>query len=293
MKSLFFKSAAKVEKTSIGLALGGGGARGFCHIPVLQTLDDLGIRPNHIAGTSMGAIIGAIYASGTRPAEIRDIINGMVIQQGEGIKDIFQKPGLRKWFDLIDLNIFKKGGVLKGGKIVEFLHEIIGVDTFEELQIPLTIVATDFHTGEEVLFDSGPLMPAVRASMSLPGLFEPVHFQDRLLIDGGVVNPVPHDLLLDTDYVIAVDVSDLPQRSSKVPGVTDALMGTVEIMGRQIGDTRRAVNPPHVFLRPDFGGVEMTDFHRAEKIFKVAEPICLKLEAELMARFGLNASGKE
>lgn len=292
MKPLFFKSAPKVKNTSIGLALGGGGARGFCHIPVLQSMDDLGVKASHISGTSMGAIIGAIYASGTRPAEIREIIEGMVIQQGDGIKDIFQKPGLRKWFDLIDLNFFKKGGVIKGGKIVEFLHEIIGVDSFEELDIPLTIVATDFHTGEEVLFDSGPLMPAVRASMSLPGLFEPVLFQDRLLIDGGVVNPVPHDLLLDTDFVIAVDVSDLPQKTGKVPGVTEALMGAVEIMGRQIGDTRRAVNPPDIFLRPDFGGMEMTDFHRAEKIFEVAEPICIRLEEELISRFALQSAAR-
>lgn len=273
--------------SKIGLALGGGGARGFSHISVLQTLDDLGVKPAHISGTSMGAIIGAIYAAGKTPKDIRDIVDSMVIYKGEGLKDILQKRGLLKWFELIDPNFFKKGGVIKGDKFVEFLREVIGVDSFEELQIPLTIVATDFHTGEEVIFNSGPLMPAVRASMSLPGLFHPVKHEGKILIDGGVVNPVPHDLLLDMEFVIAVDVSDLPQTTSEVPGVTDALMGAVEIMGRQIADTRRATNPPNIFLRPDFGGIEMTDFHRAEKIFKDAELICEQLREELAEEFGI------
>lgn len=281
MKSLFSKQLPKANKTKIGLALGGGGARGFVHIPVLQTLDDLGVKPAHISGTSMGAIIGAIYASGTSPQAIREIVDSMIIYKGEGFKEILQKRGLRKWFELIDPNFFKKGGVIKGNKIVEFLREIIGVDTFEELQIPLSIVATDFHTGEEVVFDSGPLMPAIRASMSLPGLFEPVKHEGRMLIDGGTVNPVPHGLLLDTDFVIAVDVSDLPQTNGQMPSMTDALMGAVEIMGRQLGDNRRAAYPPDIFLRPDFDGVEMTDFHRAEKIFADAQPICQRLKAEL------------
>lgn len=287
MKFFNSKSKPKLAETKIGLALGGGGARGFSHIPILQSLDDLEVKPAHISGTSMGAIIGAIYAAGKTPQDIRDIVDSMVIYKGEGLKDILQKRGLRKWFELIDPNFFKKGGVIKGDKIVEFLREIIGVETFEELQIPLTIVATDFHTGEEVVFESGPLMPAVRASMSLPGLFEPVRHEGRMLIDGGVVNPVPHDLLLDMEFVIAVDVSDLPQATGQVPGVTDALMGAVEIMGRQIGNTRRASNPPDIFLRPEFGGIEMTDFHKAEKIFADAEPICERLREEFSEKFGI------
>lgn len=291
MKNLFSRNA-KSTNTRIGLALGGGGARGLVHIPVLNTLDDLGVKPAHISGTSMGAIIGAIYASGTSPQAIREIVDSMVIYEGEGLKDILKKRGLRKWFELIDPNFFKKGGVIKGHKIVEFLHEIIGVDTFEELQIPLSIVATDFHTGEQVVFDSGPLMPAVRASMSLPGLFEPVKHEGRMLIDGGTVNPVPHDLLLDTDFIIAVDVSDLPQPAGKTPGVTDALMGAVEIMGRQLGENRRAAYPPDIFLRPEYGGVEMTDFHRAEKVFADAEPICEQLRKELSERFSAKIGQK-
>ena len=287
MKFFSKKSQPDPSDTKIGLALGGGGARGFSHIPILQTLDDLGVRPAHISGTSMGAIIGAIYASGKTPKYIREIVDSMVVYEGEGIKEILKKRGLLKWFELLDPNFFKKGGVIKGEKIVEFLREIIVVETFEELQIPLTIVATDFHSGEQIVFDSGPLMPAVRASMSLPGLFEPAKHDGRLLIDGGVVNPVPHDLLLDTDFLIAVDVSDLPQATGKTPGVTDALMGAVEIMGRQIGDMRRATYPPDIFLRPAYEGVDITDFHRAERIFVNTQPTCEQLKQELSSKLGI------
>ena len=283
MKLPSTKTTKALSDTKIGLALGGGGARGFCHIPVLQTLEELDIKPAQVSGTSMGAIIGAIYASGMSPASIREIVDSMVIYEGEKFKDIIQKRGLLKWFELVDPNFFKKGGVIKGDKIAEFLQEILGVSTFEELKIPLIIVATDFHTGEEVVFNSGPLMPAVRASMSLPGLFEPVLHEGRMLIDGGCANPVPHDLLTGNDLNIAVDVSDLPQQThGKVPGVKDALMGAVEIMGRQIGDRRRQANPPDLFLRPDFKGVEMTDFHRAESIFRDADPLCEQMRAALV-----------
>ena len=265
----------------IGLALGGGGARGFCHIPVLQKLEDLGLRPAQISGTSMGAIIGAIYAAGHSPKYIRDIVDSMVIYKGEGLKDILQKSGLRKWFELVDPNFFSRGGVIKGDKVLEFLREIIGVDTFEELQIPLSVVATDFHTGEQMIFDSGPLMPAVRASMSLPGLFEPVQYQGRMLIDGGVVNPLPQDLLVGMDYVIAVDASDLPQPEGKMPSMKDSLMGAVEIMGRQISERRCAANPPDIYLQPAFNGVEMTDFHKAGHVFACAQIVCDQLEQQL------------
>lgn len=290
MKFFSSKSQPKLADSKIGLALGGGGARGFSHIPVLQTLDDLGVRPAHISGTSMGAIIGAIYASGTSPRVMREIVDSMVIHKEDGFKEILQKRGLRKWFDLLDLNFFKKGGVIKGEKIVEFLREIIGVDSFEELQIPLSIVATDFNTGEEVVFDSGPLMPAVRASMSLPGLFEPVKHIGRILIDGGCVNPVPHDLLLDTDFIIAVDVSDLPQVEGQSVGMTDALTGAVEIMGRQLADNRRAAYPPDIFLRPKYDGIDMTDFLRAEHIFELSQPVCQQLREKLSEKFSLNLS---
>ena len=121
MKLPFSSSTLRLSDAKIGLALGGGGARGFCHIPVLQTLDNLGVQPAKISGTSMGAIIGAIYASGTSPADVRDIVDSMVLYKGEGFKDILHKRSLPKWFELVDPNFFKKGGVIKGDKIAEFL----------------------------------------------------------------------------------------------------------------------------------------------------------------------------
>lgn len=265
----------------VGLALGGGGARGLAHISILQVFDDLNMAPAHISGTSMGAIVGAIYASGCAAEEIRELVDGMVINEGEGLREILKKRGLLRWFDLFD-PAFVRGGVFKGDKVIEFLQEIIEVESFEDLKIPLTVVATDFFTGEQVVFDSGRLMPALRATMSLPGIFTPVEINGRVLMDGGCVNLVPHDLITDCDYVVAVDVRDLPQaKKGKKIGVSDSLIGAVEIMSQQIGEMRRKANPPDLYLHPEISGFEMLDFFRAEAIFKNSDPVCRELKATL------------
>ncbi len=192
----------------IGLALGGGGAKGLAHIPILEVLDELGVRPSAIAGTSIGAVIGALYASGVKGREIREGIHEMVFSEGKGEHRALDLPrGLRQILDLIDLDL-GSGGLLRGEKFLERIYEDVRARSFEELQTPLKVVATEFWTREEVVFESGELLPAVRASMSLPVLFSPVVRGHRVLMDGGAVNPVPYDLLLDEcDFTIAVDVA--------------------------------------------------------------------------------------
>lgn len=271
-------------KKSIGLALGGGGARGLAHIPVLQVFEELGVRPAKISGTSMGGIVAAIYASGTSPTDLRELIEGMIIKEGEGLKEIFRKRGLLRWFDLFDPK-FVRGGVFKGDKVAQFLQELIKVETFEELQIPVSMVATDFFTGDQVVFDKGPLMPAIRATMALPGIFTPVELDGRLLVDGGCVNLVPHDLLDKSLFRIAVDVKDLPQRKkTEKIGMTDTLIGAVEIMSHQIGEMRRELDPPDLYLHPDLGGFDMLEFFRAEQVFRRTEPVCKELREALANR---------
>ena len=268
-------------KKKIGLALGGGGARGLAHIPMLQVFEEMKVAPAHISGTSMGAILGTIYASGTSPSDLRELVEGMIIKEGEGLKEIFKKRGLLRWFDLFDPK-FVRGGVFKGDKVAEFLGEIIGVETFEDLNIPVTVVATDFFTGEQVAFDSGPLMPAIRATMALPGIFTPTEIDGKVLVDGGCVNLVPHDLLDKSLYRIAIDVKDLPQRKkpNKI-GMTDTLIGAIEIMSHQIGEMRRKADPPDLYLHPDLGGFEMLEFFRAEQVFRRAQPKCDELREAL------------
>lgn len=189
----------------IGLALGGGGARGLAHIPLLHVFDELGIRPYRIAGTSIGAVIGALYASGISGAEIREGVSRMVMAKGESFRDVFHRKDAFKWIQFLDLE-FGHGGLLKGDKFIAFLYEAMSVSCFEDLQIPLQVVTTDFHSSEQVVISSGELLDAVKASMALPGLFTPVRWEGRVLIDGGSVNPVPFDLFHDCDVVVAVNV---------------------------------------------------------------------------------------
>lgn len=266
----------------IGLALGGGGARGLAHIAVLQVFDELGIKPARIAGTSMGALVGALYAAGWTAADMLELVDGMVVKRGDGLRQILKKRGLLRWFELLDIE-WRKGGMLKGEKVAEFFGELLEVTRFDQLHIPLAVVAADFHTGEQMVFAEGDLVPALRATISIPGLFSPAVINGRTLVDGGCVNPVPHDLLQDLDYVIAVDVRDLPQRAEGkgTPGVTDMLVGSAELMAHRISSLMREQNPPDLYLAPPIQGWEMTDFFRAEEILADAQGICRELRAAL------------
>lgn len=169
----------------IGLALGGGGAKGLAHIPMLEVFDDLGIRPHRVAGTSIGAIMGALYASGLKAQQIREGVQRMIISKGDSFKAALRKKDVLKWLKFMDLE-FKGHAIFKGDRFIEFLFNAMDVDSFEALDIPLRIVATDFWTSQQVVLDSGELLPAVKASMGLPGVFTPVTLNQRVLIDGGL-----------------------------------------------------------------------------------------------------------
>lgn len=177
----------------IGLVLSGGGARGFAHIGVLRVLERHGVVPHVIAGTSMGAILGALYAAGHRAEELFEIADDL------------------GWRDLIDLSL--SAGLLKGEKLHDFLEEHLP-ETFEELEIPLAVTTTDIETGEQAVFLEGPLVSAVRASACYPGAFEPVRFHGRTLADGGIVNnlPVEAAAILQATFTIASDATP-PRRT--------------------------------------------------------------------------------
>lgn len=267
---------------TIGLALGGGGAKGLAHIPMLEVLDDLGLRPHRITGTSIGAIIGALYASGISGTRIREGVARMVLSKGDGFREALKKKDVLKWFEFLDLD-FRRGGVFKGDRFIEFLYESMGAATFEELEIPLQLVATDFWTSEQVVICQGDLLSAVKASMGLPGVFTPVEREGRVLIDGGAVNPVPHDLLLeDCDVTLAIDVMGY-RRPGKhtIPNMVDAVLGTFDIMQNSIiaGKNRRC--PPDIYIRPDIQGVDMLEFYKADRIYEQAEPAQKELRAKL------------
>ena len=259
----------KTKGKRIGLALGGGGARGLAHIHVLETLDELGVRPCMISGTSIGSIMGALYASGLSGNKIRKLIDRMIVKKVEKLSDVFTRKDLLKWVELIDPS-FHRGALIKGEKFIRFLAESMNCDTFEELKIPLTTVATDFWGRTPVVFDSGDLLPAVRASMAIPYIFTPVIIDGSVLVDGGLVNNVPHDLLdPKCDVRIAVDImGEHSMPKNKPPSPIEAVGHTYQVMMGAVAQEKLANHPVDIYVRPPLMDVEILDFHKAESIYK-------------------------
>ncbi|MDZ8117460.1 patatin-like phospholipase family protein [Pontiella agarivorans] len=255
----------------IGLTLGGGGARGFAHLAVLEVFDELGVKPSYISGTSIGAIIGALYAAGNSAAGIHEMVSGIFgPPKKNGIKKILKPTENFKFIELFDPHLsLKPKGLIKGEKLLNFLYEKIGVSTFEELEIPLKTVATDFWRNEQVVFSSGELLPAIRASMAIPYVFTPICMDDRVLVDGGLVNNVPLDLLSSQcDIRIAVDVmGESSKPKTKVPNPIEAVFHTYEVMMSTIADEKLAANPVDIFLRIPLVDAELLDFHKTELIY--------------------------
>jgi NTE family protein len=265
----------------IGLALGGGGAKGLAHIPLLEVFDELQIRPHCIAGTSIGAIMGALYASGITARQIRERVQHMVITKGDSFRQILKKKDALKWLQFLDMD-FRGIGLFRGDKFIDFLYEAMGVHQFEALDIPLRLVASDFWTSEQVVLDSGELLPAVKASMGLPGVFTPVVLNERVLIDGGAVNPVPHDLLDDCDVVVAIDVMGcMGADQQKIPNLFRAVLGTFDIMQNSIIAQRIKNTPPDIYIKPDISGVDILEFYKAEHVYQQTENARLELRQRL------------
>jgi NTE family protein len=279
----FFRKKPKVLK--IGLALGGGGARGLAHIQVLETLDELGIRPYRVAGTSIGAVVGALYTSGLSGREIRELVHLWQTPRPEKRHGILDRRDLRRWAALLDPS-FDRSGLFKGEKIIRFLSDFVKCTTFEELKIPLYVTAADYGDASEVVLKSGDLLSAVRASMAIPGVFTPVERDGHLLLDGGVVNPLPYNLLQDEcDLVIAMDVSGTRHVDEKHrPAFFDTVIGGFEIMEAAMIRTQLQSNPPDIYLKPDIRNVGLFEFNKTEQIFHQSAAIKDELRRRLQFR---------
>ncbi|WP_440997004.1 patatin-like phospholipase family protein [Arhodomonas sp. SL1] len=268
---------------SIGLALGSGGAGGLAHIAVLQAFDDLGVKPDRIAGTSIGAVMGALYAGGMSAQEIRAVFATYGGTGFEAFSRLLDPSAELTLGDLLRVDI-ADGGLIESSGFLAFLAGKVEARKFAELEIPLEVVATDYWSGETVVLDSGDLFDAVAASMAVPGLFSPVPHGDQLLIDGGTSNPLPSDLLDGRyDIVIAVDVSGTRRRGGpeEGDGLSDVVFNTFEIMQQSIIAARRRVSEPDIYLKPDTGGVRLLHFHRIETILEQARPAAERLKAAL------------
>lgn len=265
------------QRKKVGLVLGGGGARGMAHIGVLQVIEREDISIDMIAGTSMGGVIAALYAAGVPADDMR----------AEALRLRSRKEQVK----LADFRLSSRG-LLKGTRIHHFVTDLVGPElSFDSLSIPTALVSVDLNSGREVIFREGNLADAVRATISLPGLFFPLERDDRILVDGGILNNLPVDVVkkLGADAVIAVDVlanfpidstgapaSGLPSKPSAVPQYLWDLYRTQMIMVSTITRFRTRLFPPDILIQPPIPseiGV-LLGFERIEEAIDAGQAAC-------------------
>ena len=240
---------APTRQPTIALVLGGGAARGFAHIGVIQALEEAGIRPDMVVGTSAGSVVAALYASGKNGKELQKVAEAM----DEASFSDWRLP-------------FFKPGVFKGEALARFISVQVGGRQIQDLPLPLGVVATDLHSGLGILFQRGDVATAVRASSAIPAVFQPVQIAGREYVDGGLVSPVPvlFARQMGAQVVIAIDISGAPQGSFALD-TFQILMQTFSIMGKSINafELREA----DLVIKPVLDGLSSASFtSRAQAI---------------------------
>jgi NTE family protein len=295
------------RKPLVGLALGGGAARGWSHIGVIRVLEQAGIKPDIVCGTSIGALIGAVYAAGELD-RFEQWVLGLKISEVVSYMDVSLSSGL-----------------LKGERLMEFFRRDYADRAIEDLPIPFAAVATSLKTGAEVWLREGSTLEAVRASVALPGLFKPSLKDGVILVDGGLVNPVPVSLAraMGADFVIAVDLTagDLDQKldlddqkdksgdknidwltkfqdgldalvpafaekETSLPSMLDVITSSINIMQVRITRSRMAGDPPEIIVAPHLAHINLLDFHRAKEAIEEGEQAMKAILPNLIDRYG-------
>ncbi|HEX9021252.1 MAG TPA: patatin-like phospholipase family protein [Nitrospirota bacterium] len=240
---------AEPQKPKIALVLGGGAARGFAHVGVIRALEQEKIPIDMIVGTSVGSLIGAIYANDTNSFEL------------EWTAFALEKDDV---FDYGILTAFTGMGPVKGDKLEEFVKKKVPTQNIESLKLPFAAVATDLNRGARVVLDKGPVARAVRASSSIPGVFNPVDYQGRVLVDGGVTDNIPIDVAREkgADIVIAVDISE-NVANFNITNLIDVVLQSVNIMFNE--NTVYKKKDADVLIAPAVGDVSMLDFTQKKR----------------------------
>jgi len=249
----------------IGLALGGGAARGFAHVGVIQVLEESGIRPVLVAGTSAGSLVAALYASGKTGGQLQQIAETM------------EEATFADW----TLPIFSRG-LLRGDALARYVHAQVGGRRIEDLPLPLGIVATDLNSGQGVLFQRGDTATAVRASSAVPAVFQPVRIAGREYVDGGLVSPVPvrYARQMGAELVVAVDISNVPD-ANPAGDTLQILLQTFTIMGRSINSWE--LRDADVVVRPALNGVASADFNARRRSIQAGRLAMQQLLPQLKA----------
>jgi NTE family protein len=260
-------------KLKIGLALGGGAAKGFAHIGVIKMLEASGIHPDVVAGTSAGSVVGALYASGMDAFALQQTAFGL------------DESKIR------DVRLFS-GGLVQGQALQDYVNRLVHNQSIEKLKIPFAAVATELETGKRTVFVRGNTGQAVRASSSIPGVFEPTEIRGRHYVDGGVVAPIPVDAArqLGADFVIAVDISARPDGSNP-QGMMNIVSQSIDIMGQQLAtqETARA----DVVIRPRLGGIGPTDFEQKNQAILEGEEATLAAIPQIRAKLAAMAAARQ
>ena len=254
----------------LGLALGGGAARGFAHVGVLQVLEEAGIKADLVVGTSAGSVVAALYASGKSGAQLQVVAESM------------EEASITDW----TVPLLGRG-MMRGDALARYVSAQTGGRRIEELRIPLGIVATDLHSGQGVLFQRGDVGTAVRASSSVPSVFEPVRIGTREYVDGGLVSPVPvrYARQMGAEFVLAVDISSAPE-AGKTGDIFQILMQTFTIMGKSINAFE--LRDADLVVRPALAHVGSAEFSARTRSIEAGRVAMLqalpKLRAALAAQ---------
>lgn len=259
---------AELPKPKVALVLGGGAARGFAHIGVIRALEQEKIPVDLIVGTSVGSLIGAIYASDKNSFEL------------EWTAFMLERDSI---FDYGIMNALSGMGFAKGEKLEAFVKSKVPVTNIEDLRIPYAAVATDLNRGTRVVIDKGPVAMAVRASSAIPGVFQPVSHQGRMLVDGGVVDNIPVSVAREkgADIVIAVDISEQVINFTIVD-VIDVMLQSITIMGAENAKSKK--READVLISPKVGDVGMLDFTQKKRCMAAGIDAAQKMMPEIKAK---------
>ncbi len=250
----------------IGLALGGGAARGFAHVGVIQVLEEAGLRPSLVAGTSAGSLVAAIYASGKTGAQLQQVAETM------------EEAAIADW----TLPIFNRG-MFRGEALARYVNKVVDGKLIESFPMPLGIVATDLNSGQAVLFQRGDTGTAVRASSAVPAVFQPVKIAGHEYVDGGLVAPVPVRFArqMGAELVIAVDISSAPE-SNPANDTLQILLQTFAIMGKSINSFE--LQGADLVVRPTFTGLSSADFATRRRAIEAGRQAMLQLLPQLRVK---------
>ena len=253
-----------LRRPRVGLALGGGAARGFAHIGVIQALEESGLAPDLVVGTSAGSLVAALYASGKSGAELA------------ALADTMDETAFADW-------AYPGRGLIRGEALAKYVREKTGHRPIEQMKLPLGIAATDLDSGEGVLFRRGDTGTAVRASSAVPAVFQPVKIGQREYVDGGLSAPVPvhHARSMGAEFVIAVDISAVPEGNA-TSDLARMLMQTFAIMGRSIKSYE--LRDADLVLSPKLAGVSGADFSTRKQSIRAGREVALAHVAELRER---------